>query len=214
MILSRVLGANGHEVASISLGGMGQVVSSGFRSLYTAPPAGGVAANGRAFANDEPEIDLVDQARIEAFTQGFDEGCRVTGEANAADTQVRERLAAALELLAPAPSGTLAAMLSATVVRLVGQIVGEVAVDADLLQQRCEAVAAFMDENENKGALHLNPDDIPLIDGANLAVRLVSDASMKRGCVRLDTGEGWIEDGPDVRLSRLHALLDDMEGRA
>jgi flagellar assembly protein FliH len=31
--------------------------------------------------------------------------------------------------------------------------------------------------------------------------------------VRLATADGWIEDGPDVRLSRLKALMDDMEGK-
>ena len=44
-------------------------------------------------------------------------------------------------------------------------------------------------------------------------MKLVPDKAMQRGCVRLETAEGWVEDGPDVRLSRLRALLDDMEGR-
>ena len=26
--------------------------------------------------------------------------------------------------------------------------------------------------------------------------------------------DGWVEDGPDVRLARLRALMDDMEGRS
>src|SRR5690606_8631764 len=126
----------------------------------------------------------------------------------------RNRLAEALETLTPAPSGTLATMLSATVIRLVSQIVGEVAIYAELLQQRCETIAAFIDENEGKSALHLHPDDMPLVDGGQVGVKLVADASMSRGCVRLDTADGWVEDGPDVRLARLRALLDDMEGRS
>ena len=104
-------------------------------------------------------------------------------------------------------------MLSTAVVRLVEQIVGNAPVDADLLRQRCEAVAACIEENDGSVALHVHPDDMPLLDGAQIACRLSADPALGRGGVRLDTDDGWIEDGPDVRLSRLRALLDDMEGR-
>ena len=126
----------------------------------------------------------------------------------------RNRLTAALEMLAPAPSGSLSTMLSATVVRLVEQIVGEVQIDLDRLTQRCEAVAAFIDDSSDKSALHLHPDDVALLEGEQIGVPLVSDKSMQRGCVRLETADGWVEDGPDVRLARLRALMDDMEGKA
>lgn len=215
MTLSRIWGADAaHDVASVSMAGVKQVTSSGFRSLY-APPAGLTAATAaRSAPAFEPEVDPVDQARMEAFAQGFDEGCRVTGDAMANETEARTRLAEALEILAPAPSGMLSTMLSATVVRLVEQIVGEVEIDIERLLQRCDTVAAFIDEDDKKGALHLHPDDITLVEGENIAVRLVADKTLKRGCVRLETADGWVEDGPDVRLSRLRALLDDMEGKA
>jgi flagellar assembly protein FliH len=206
---------SGSDIASIPVAGVARIESSGFRSLYTAPPGAQTQAmRMAAYADAEPEGDPLEQARIEAFAQGFDEGCRVTEEGMASDAEARNRLAEALEMLTPAPSGTLATMLSATVIRLVSQIVGEVAIDAELLQQRCETIAGFIDENEGKSALHLHPDDMPLVDGGQVGVKLVADASMSRGCVRLDTADGWVEDGPDVRLARLRALLDDMEGRS
>lgn len=196
------------------MAGVSRIESGGFRSLYNSLPGAPTQAPHRAaHAEAEPEGDPMEQARIEAFAQGFDEGCRVTEEGIAGEVEARNRLAEALEMLTPAPSGTLATMLSATVIRLVTQIVGEVAIDAELLQRRCETIAAFIDENEGRSALHLHPDDMPLVDGGEIGVKLVADASMSRGCVRLDTADGWIEDGPDVRLARLRALLDDMEGR-
>ncbi|WP_242125219.1 flagellar biosynthesis protein [Sphingobium sp. Sx8-8] len=205
-------GWNGHDVASIPLGGMGQVRSGGFRSLFTeGHGAQGTAVNDAAPQSEE---DILEQARIEAFAMGFDEGCRVTADANAAEAEARNRLAQALELLAPAPSGMLSTMLSATVVRLVEQIVGEVEIDIERLLQRCDTVAAFIEDNDEKGALHLHPEDIALLDGEEIGVRLVGDSAMQRGCVRLETKDGWVEDGPDVRLSRLRSLLDDMEGKA
>ena len=214
MILSRIWGAEAnHEISSVGLSAVRDGNGDGgFRSLYSAPP-GQESAALRAVAQVQEE-DPLEQARIEAFTMGFDEGCRITGEAAAEDAEARNRLAEALELLAPAPSGMLSTMLSATVVRLVEQIVGEVEIDIDRLIQRCDTVAAFIDSDEGNGALHLHPEDIVMLEGETIGVKLVPDAQMRRGCVRLETAAGWVEDGPDVRLSRLRALLDDMEGKA
>ncbi|WP_340267384.1 FliH/SctL family protein [Sphingobium mellinum] len=203
----------GREAASIPLAGVGQVQSGGFRNLF-AEGQGGHAASRHDSASAMTEEDILEQARMEAFAQGFDEGCRVVGDAAAIDAQARAKLAQALEILAPAPSGMLSTMLSATVVRLVEQIVGEVEIDIERLLQRCDTVAAFIEDNEEKGALHLHPEDIVLLDADQIGVKLVPDEAMHRGCVRLETGDGWVEDGPDVRLARLRALLDDMEGKA
>ncbi|WP_022683766.1 FliH/SctL family protein [Sphingobium bisphenolivorans] len=200
------------EVASIPLGGMGQVTSGGFRSLYADVQAvSGPAVHDIVPLSDE---DMLEQARIEAFAMGFDEGSRVTAEESAANAEARDRLAEALTMLAPAPSGMLSTMLSATVVRLVEQIVGEVEIDIERLVQRCDIVAAFIEDNDDKSALHLHPDDATLLEDQEIGVKLVADRDMHRGCVRLETADGWVEDGPDVRLSRLRALLDDMEGKA
>ena len=156
----------------------------------------------------------LEEARLEAFTMGFDEGCRVTAQTHADASEAHERLTQALEMLSPAPSGMLSTMLSATVVRLVEQIVGEVEIDIERLVQRCDTVAAFIEDNQGKSALHLHPDDIALLEGVSIGVSLVPDKALHRGCVRLETADGWVEDGPDVRLSRLRALMDDMEGKS
>lgn len=162
---------------------------------------------------DEPTIDPVDQARADAFAQGFDEGIRVATESIAADEESKVRLAHALEQVAPVANGSLSALLSVTVLRLVEQIVGKVAVDPDMLAARVEAVAAFVEEEQGRNHLRLHPDDIALLAGHEFGIALTPDAGIARGSVRLDTSEGWIEDGPDVQLSRLKAMLDTMEGQ-
>lgn len=160
-----------------------------------------------------PRQDPLEQARADAFAEGFDAGMRIASENHAADAEASIRLAHALEQLVPAANGALSEMLSAAVIRLVTQIVGETPVNADLLHQRVETVAAFIGEEQTRSALCLNPEDIPLLAGREIAYRIQPDASVARGCVRLDAGDGWIEHGPDVQLSRLKALLDDMEER-
>ncbi|MGB3930567.1 MAG: FliH/SctL family protein, partial [Sphingobium sp.] len=199
-------------VAPVTVAGF-RPAEGGFRSLYTAPARQQTAALRGELIPAEP-VDVLEEARIEAFTMGFDEGCRITAQAQAEEGEAQARLAEALELLAPAPSGMLSTMLSATVVRLVEQIVGEVEIDMERLVQRCDTVAAFIEGNQDRNALHLHPDDVELLKDAAIGVPMVADKAMQRGCVRLETADGWVEDGPDVRLSRLRALLDDMEGKA
>ena len=211
--MSRVWGADAvQDVAPVTVAGF-RPAEGGFRSLYTAPARQQTAALRGELIPAEP-VDVLEEARIEAFTMGFDEGCRITAQAQAEDGEAQARLAEALELLAPAPSGMLSTMLSATVVRLVEQIVGEVEIDMERLVQRCDTVAAFIEGNQDRNALHLHPDDVELLKDAAIGVPMVADKAMQRGCVRLETADGWVEDGPDVRLSRLRALLDDMEGKA
>ena len=211
---SRIWGAEAvQDVAPVSMTGVRQVESGGFRSLYTSVPGQHTAMMRHGVIEMEPEADPLEEARLEAFTMGFDEGCRVTAQTHADASEAHERLTQALEMLSPAPSGMLSTMLSATVVRLVEQIVGEVEIDIERLVQRCDTVAAFIEDNQGKSALHLHPDDIALLEGESIGVSLVPDKALHRGCVRLETADGWVEDGPDVRLARLQALMDDMEGR-
>lgn len=203
------------NVTAVGLGGVSHSVASsprpGFRALYADGQT--VARSVPTHSAVEENEDPLEQMRIEAFTMGFEEGHRVASETLAADQQAMADLTEALGQLAPA-SGTLSTMLSSAVIRLVAQIVGEVEVDTALLLERCQTVATFIEDNEGKTALHLNPEDVPLIEEAGIGVPIIADANLRRGAVRLDTAEGWIEDGPDVRLSRLKAMLDNMEGRA
>jgi flagellar assembly protein FliH len=166
------------------------------------------AANGQRDGTPDP----VEEAASNAFVEGFREGERVTREQMLADDAARRDLAQAIALVAGSGEGALASMLSMAVLRLVHQIMGEVPVDAETLTARCAAVAACI-EGEGPAVLEVNPDDMPLLEGEGLGVTLAANPALGRGSVRLATSDGWIEDGPDVRLSRLAALLDDMEGR-
>jgi len=192
----------------------------GFRTLYAEEQPGSRAWNVThpgAPTHVEPEtvevIDPIEAAAQEAFVQGFQEGERITRAALERDNAARAELAAAMTLLAEAGEGTLAALLSEAVIRLVTQIIGDVPIDAATLTARCEAVAACIDSDESRAVIEVNPEDLPLLEMERIGVALAPNADLPRGSVRLATSDGWVEDGPDVRLARLKALMDDMEGR-
>src|SRR3546814_3149143 len=77
---------------------------------------------------------------------------------------------------------------------LVRQIAGEVEVDVALLEKRCLAIAACIEEEVGQPALHLHPHDIALMASKNLPVRLLADDEMLRGSVRLEPYDGWVEE--------------------
>lgn len=199
-------------------GDFGSIAPRGnFRSRFGAAGEGAGWTATRVDTADrleaEPEIDPVEQASQEAFVQGFQEGERLTREAMAEEDAARLVLADAITQIASAGEGVLASLLSQAVLRLVTQIVGEAAIDEARLTERCAKIAACIDPDDSKAVLEVSPADMPLIDTSDIAVALSPNPQLARGSVRLATADGWIEDGPEVRLARLKALMDDMEGK-
>ena len=169
---------------------------------------------GREEAGEEPFAEKGEEqfvsAAADAFTQGFEEGRRTVELEFAAEREALGKLAAALEVLRPEPTQALAALLAETVERLVRQIVGEVEIDKALLLKRAERAAQLIGEDTAPSKLRVHPDDVPLLADAPLPVPVAGDPALTRGTVVLETGAGWIEDGPEVRLDRLRAELDRM----
>lgn len=149
----------------------------------------------------------------DAFTRGYDEGRRAAELELAEASQGIARLAQTLEVLRPEPTNALALLLAEAVDRLVREIIGSVDIDATLLLERARATAALIGENVEPSKLRVHPDHVELLRGAELGIDVEGDASLERGAVVLETGHGWIEDGPAVRLERLRAELDKMAGR-
>ncbi|MBV9884884.1 MAG: hypothetical protein JO276_17885 [Sphingomonadaceae bacterium] len=172
----------------------------------------------RARGSDAPSNDAgpitaaQERARLqeEAFALGVEEG-RKTAEAEyAAERAAIARLAESLPVLRPEPANTLALLLAETVDRLVRQVIGEVEIDAQTLIARAQAAAALVAKEVEPTRLRAHPDDIACLQAAKLDVVLQPDPALGRGAIVLETGHGWIEDGPAVRLDRLRAELDKM----
>ena len=153
----------------------------------------------------DPEV-----IRNDAYAAGLADG-RSTVEAEvAAERHAVAQLAEALETLKPEPSRELGMLLAETVKRLVHQIVGEVEFDHDALLARAQAAAEIVADETAPVRMRLHPADHERLRDARLDVEMVSDSHLAPGTILLETGDGWIEDGPEVRLDKLRSALDRM----
>ncbi|MDB5687318.1 MAG: hypothetical protein JWR77_1907 [Rhizorhabdus sp.] len=158
---------------------------------------------------DEPVVDL-EQLQAEAFAAGFDQGRETVLAELAGERAALAHLIRAAEVLQPESPGALASILAETVARLVRQVVGEVTIDGETLLIRAQAIAELVTAEASPSRLRLHPDDIALLAGHDLGVAMHADVHLSRGTIMLETAEGWIEDGPQVRLARLRTQLDAM----
>ncbi len=173
------------------------------------------AEGGFAADNDEGALPLTpeqERARIEeeAFAAGHAEGRREAELDYEAERDALARLAQSLQVLRPEPANALALLLAETVDRLVREVVGQVEVDSGLLLERARQAAALVARDVEPTKLRAHPDDIVHLERADLPLALEAEPCLTRGSIVLETGHGWIEDGPAVRLERLRAELDRM----
>jgi flagellar assembly protein FliH len=144
------------------------------------------------------------------YQLGIEEGRRTAALEYAAERDAIARLAESLEVLRPEPTNALALLLAEAVDRLVRQVIGEVEIDPMLLLERAKAAAALVGENTAPSRLRAHPQDAEMLAQARLDIPVEADPLLMRGAIVLETGNGWIEDGPAVRLERLRAELDRM----
>jgi flagellar assembly protein FliH len=203
--MSRLLRRSGDDAASLG----SFVLSHGAAGFH--PRAG---KNGYAPGNDRdgPVTAEQERARLqeEAFARGCEEGRKTVEAEFAAERVALARLAESLTVLRPEPANALTLLLAETVDRLVRQVAGEVEIDGELLLARANAAAQLVGKDVEPTRLRVHPDDICYLEAAGLAVPLHPDPTLTRGALVLETGHGWVEDGPAIRLDRLRAELDKM----
>ena len=146
--------------------------------------------------------------RTQAYADGLAEGRRTVEAEVAAERAAIARLAEVLENLRPEPPRDLGLLLAETVKRLVRQIVGEVEINGEALLDRAHAAAEIIADETGPVRMRLNPADHERLQDARLDVEMVPDSHLAPGTILLETGDGWIEDGPQVRLDKLRAALD------
>ncbi|WP_419827960.1 FliH/SctL family protein [Sphingomonas sp.] len=149
-----------------------------------------------------------DAVREESMAEGFAAGL-AAGRAEAdAEREALHRLAAGLGALRPEPTRALGGMIAMTVERLLTELMGTVEIDRDLLLARATAAAELIGEETRPACLKLHPHDLARLEGAALPLPAHADPTLPPGGVRVETGQGWIEDTPAMRLETLRAALD------
>lgn len=163
----------------------------------------------------DPDFDAQPTADpvIEEYARGFQDGYAAAHAAGQDEGSGLERLTTALADLTPEPTAALGAILSEAVMRLVRQVMGEVSLDAGAIAERADTVAALVADEVVPARLRLHPEDIARIDTLESPLALVADPSLTPGTVVAETANGWVEDGPSVRMERLRAALDTMASR-
>ena len=153
-------------------------------------------------------VDMACQIEEIAYARGLAEGRRTVEAEFAAERDAIVQLAESLQSLRVEPVLPLAMLLAETVDRLVKEIAGEVEIDGLTLLARAKAAAALIGEATQPARLKVHPEDAALLAEAALDVATEADATLPRGTVLIETAEGWIEDGPAIRLERLRTQLD------
>ena len=146
------------------------------------------------------------------YRRGHDDGHAVGLATAAAEKQQLLGLIASAEAIRNEPSEELAQLIAETVDGLVRRILGEVALDRDMLRRRAAACAALIVEADGARTMWLHPDDKMLLGEAPLGLALRDDPAAERGSIRIDCSAGWIEHGTALHLDALRAELG-LEGR-
>jgi flagellar assembly protein FliH len=178
---------------------------TGSFTAWTAGSGDDSASDEAASISEYLDPELI---RVQAFADGLAEGRRTVEAEVAAERHAVARLAEALENLQPESPRELGLLLAETVKRLVRQIVGEVEINGEALLERAHAAAELIADETAPVRMRLHPADHERLRDARLDVELVSDSHLAPGTILLETGDGWLEDGPEVRLDKLRSALD------
>lgn len=133
----------------------------------------------------------------EAFARGEAAGLAKAKEAHDAAAEHQRSLRLTFRTFDQAAMDSLASELADTVIGLCGQAFSDFVPTAENLHTRCEAAAKRLGGAVEDCALHLNPQDIEMLDAKMLDQwRVVGDDAVQRGGLHFEGSNGSISDGP------------------
>lgn len=145
----------------------------------------------------------------ETVDQAYDRGIEA-GRAKAVLEFSEERqrllaLVASATALQPEPSEELAALIVQAVNRLVRAAMGNVAIDQNWLTARAHEAADSISQCDTAQTLWAHPDDVALLEAAELSLAVIADPDAAPGSIRVGCSSGWIEHGLPLYLEQLEA---------
>lgn len=148
----------------------------------------------------EPSVqpDAHELALAAAYERGLADARAAAEQQRAAETAAREGLALAFARLDAEALLALRQRLADTVAALCAEVIEPALIDRAALAERCTALASQLGESARTCALHLHPDDVPLLAPATAeAWSIRPDPDLPRGTLRLEGPDGVLADGPD-----------------
>lgn len=144
-------------------------------------------------------VDPVEEARTQGFADGLAQGrAEAMGEA-LATIEAHGRLSLAFGQLDHAMEEELRLALRETVIALCEGALAPLALDQDALIARIDKAVAMLARSYDERTIRLNPDDLALIsDRLRTDWTVQADASLPRGALRVESGDGGVEDGPET----------------
>lgn len=160
-------------------------------------------------ADEAPALDPVEIARAEGYAEGLAAARAAVDEAAERDKALLGGLFDQIQAGDRIDREAVATRLRETVLLLVGKLVGEIGVSAELLIGRVEAAADLLAEASESAMLRVHPDDVALLEGRlPRSIFPVGDAGVARGSFVLEAQSTIVEDGPALWLEQLGATID------
>lgn len=150
----------------------------------------------------EPEAnseDIRSAAFAEGYAAGLAEAQEMFAEQAKADAAAREALDLSFSRLDKQMEEEFRLKLRSTVAALCEAVIAPLALDEDRLVKRIEKAVAMFRRAEDERVIRLHPDDLALVS-PRLAEdwQVIPDPALERGGLRVECGNGGVEDGPDV----------------
>lgn len=167
--------------------------------------AAGVVHDPTGPGSGQPEVEA--ETREQACARAYAEGRASAAKDHAEESERLRALVAAATALQPEPSAELAVLIVRAVVGLAREAVGAAPVDAEWLRARAREAAAVISQCDAAQTIWVHPDDVALLEGADLAMAVHPDPTAARGSIRIACSSGWIEHGRPLYLEQLDAIL-------
>jgi flagellar assembly protein FliH len=167
------------------------------RNFEVRPPFIHALGEAERVEAEAPAAKLHAEASAEAYAAGEAAGRAAALAESEKSNEAHGRLRLSFERFDEAARSALAGELSATVIALCEQVLGDLAIEPDALAARCDRAAARIGEGTAGWTLRLNPEDIAML-GAKFdpPCRIQADQELERGALRLEGSDGAIHDGP------------------
>lgn len=164
----------------------------------------GFCGQERVAIASEPHIKEADP-----YSLGLADGQQMAEAAFSVERAHLRELIRSAEALRFEDNAEIAFLLDGVIREIITAVMGDIAIDSTYLKRQIEAASAMLTEADRNRTLRLNPADLELLAGADVAMPCVADADLPRAALRIECSEGWIEHGPAYAVERLKRALNE-----